>query len=446
MVSLLCIGWLSYRALIRRGLTANQSGLIALIFMTSPVVLLLGQTFMTDLPFLAFFAGALLCFPLAHNSRRLIVFLVLASLAYLTRQFGVVLFPIALISLLSQSTKRDWSSFRVVLMTGCVLLVITLWVQSFAISEGLPYVSNLSVAIERIQSSPGQWWNSVLRRMGGIGLYIGMLSIPVLPALAPDIKRSNLWVWGGLLSLSALGTSVLSSQNPFSPFRGNMFYAFGLGPQTLPDLFTLHQADLSIQYSWGVAVLIMLSLLSFMVLLFKCLSHRRQLTKSGSVYLIGAALLYLLTLFLPGTFFDRYVLPAWWTLLVVLASEMDFSKFRMMLTISLTICFALFSFVATTDYLNWQQTRWSIQGEARSRGILPEQIDGGYEVNGWLGNDILEPGKQGYDIHNPGFREYLITFTRIPETEVLETRIFDRLLTPGIDTIYLLKRSAAPED
>lgn len=441
MICLLALGGMTLKTVFESGLTYWHALLISITVITSPAVFLLGQTFMTDLPFLCFFSAAILVFPRQHQPVRLGLFLVLASLAYWTRQFGLVLFPAAIFVLLAQANANSRISALNVFLFGGALLVLTSFIQSRAIAKGLPYAINLSISWERLSASPKDWIQSVYRRIGGLGVYVGIFLIPLLPALVPSVRREHSRIWLYSLCLSIIGAYLILPAEPFSPFRGNMFYLLGMGPMTLPDTFSLHLNAPVDQQSFWAFCLIFLSLFCFFLVLYRLAISWKQVAFPGRNIFVGIALLYLLTLFLPGTFFDRYVLPFWWILVILVAPSLQFSRVRTVLTAGFVILIALFSMVATSDYLKWQNTRWAMQSEANSMGILPDVIDGGYEMNGWLGNDILGSVRVGYDIHNPGFRPYVISFSRIPNMEVMLTRPTQSMLLSSPDSLFLLKRS-----
>ena len=87
--------------------------------------------------------------------------------------------------------------------------------------------------------------------------------------------------------------------------------------------------------------------------------------------------------------FDRYLLavvPALFVL--VLVNEARSGSIRMLrwrgaLSLALIVIYAADSVAAIHDYLAWNRTRWIATGTLMQSGVSPNQIEGGYEFNGW---------------------------------------------------------------
>jgi hypothetical protein len=67
---------------------------------------------------------------------------------------------------------------------------------------------------------------------------------------------------------------------------------------------------------------------------------------------------------------------------------------RLLLGTILALPVGWFAVAGVHDYFRWNDARWSQVGVARSLGVSAENLDGGYEVNGWLNYDNYLRGSQ----------------------------------------------------
>ena len=110
----------------------------------------------------------------------------------------------------------------------------------------------------------------------------------------------------------------------------------------------------------------------------------------------------------------------------------------------IVIFFAIYSIIGTYNYLEWNRVRWFLGESLVSKGILVENIEGGYEMNGWylynkdLGNKPTPTWAPWYvmDIAKGHQMKYIISFSNLGGYEVLDKKKVNTILS-DIDYIYL---------
>lgn len=99
------------------------------------------------------------------------------------------------------------------------------------------------------------------------------------------------------------------------------------------------------------------------------------------------------------------------------------------------------SAAGTRDYFAWNRERWDLIRSAESRGITADQLDGGFEYNGWRRHEIqprgVGPGKSWWWVKDD---EYAIAFTVPPGYEEVDRRRVRRWLPRSPDTVRLVRR------
>ena len=110
-----------------------------------------------------------------------------------------------------------------------------------------------------------------------------------------------------------------------------------------------------------------------------------------------------------------------------------------MLVLVLTLQ-AMFTVVATRDYLEWNRTRWVATSALLAAGVPRTSIDGGYEFNGWLGYDPGYQRKQGKSPWWVTDDEYVIASGPMPGYSAFRAYPFWRLLAGRESEVVVLRR------
>jgi hypothetical protein len=140
------------------------------------------------------------------------------------------------------------------------------------------------------------------------------------------------------------------------------------------------------------AILLIANLAALARDLITRLVNRRPIDDNETVraFLVFCGIIYLMPL-LPGSLFDRYLIPAipFFAVGIIGVSEIISGssfvnpKSLQLAAITLVTAFSLFAICATRDYLTWNRVRWAaLQDLAQMDHVNVQDIDGGFEFNG----------------------------------------------------------------
>jgi hypothetical protein len=106
--------------------------------------------------------------------------------------------------------------------------------------------------------------------------------------------------------------------------------------------------------------------------------------------------------------------------------------------------YGAFSISGTHDYLAWNRARWqALNNLETEQRVRPDDIDGGFEFNGWYlydPNYRASPGKSWYWVARDDF---MIAFGPVPGFSEMKRYNFQRWLPPGKGSILILRRTKA---
>jgi hypothetical protein len=400
----------------------------------SPIYLYLQTTFMTDLwGHVAALLGVLGWFGAraraeARGSASVVSPLAaigvgaLIGASFWSRQFCAVAFPAvagaSLLRLLVYDTARLRASLGALLAGSAVFALLIRAYFPWAQSTGnlRPEFSQPLAALWRIE--PVAW----LIGAANLLVYATAFFAPVLALLAwPRRSRKGLTaVAVGLVGLALVGWALLqthaetesapaASLHRVFPFAGNVLYNAGLGPITLTDVY---QLDLG-GPRWPTSVWIGIQLVLFalaalwapvLLALRRLVSRERPalaVELSAFAVLFGAASLLVPLQAYKFAVFDRYYLPCLFALAIVLAQALGEGppprRWRAAPFAALLLPLVLFSFAGLHDQFRWNEARWALVARAQALGVRPTNLDGGYEVNGWLAVDAVQSGATASD-------------------------------------------------
>ena len=89
---------------------------------------------------------------------------------------------------------------------------------------------------------------------------------------------------------------------------------------------------------------------------------------------------------------DRYYLPCLLGVLIGLTARTAErpAPARTWLPLATALPLMWFSIAGAHDYFRWNDARWRAVEIARTAGATPQNLDGGFEVNGWLNYDAVK--------------------------------------------------------
>jgi hypothetical protein len=487
--------FLAYRILARLGFGVFACFAGTAVLLLNPLFLNLTYSFMTDLPYLAFFLAALLFYLRAAQSGSRVALLIGAlftTLALAQRQMGVLLVPAAGLYFFFHRRRLALSSPDWILLLLPALAFGALSLEHFARTAGLPGLAALL--------NPATWARlyairpltdyGSLASLYPIQLYgIVTLSVPaylglfILPLLIAGLIRGahTLRASAGtflplaaaclatLLGLRSLlgGTQVGALQVETLPFLTSILNRCGIGPgagqvivgECLPIFPPGVWKALTLASLLGGAMLMALSILWV-------IEKLRGFSWKGLVYTArdegpagevprGLGLVLLAGAFqvIPSYLVwpqDRYLVP-----LILPAAALALDGFRRIrlsrsaIALGLLL-FGLYGLAGLHDYLAWNRLRWEMGRRLIAEGVRLEQIEAGLEWDGWhlyfnqerrvLG-PLSSPYLLWYTRALPELDpEYLVSFTAIPGYRVLQARRYHSYLHRADRTLYLSQR------
>lgn len=451
------------------GLTRTLGGppklalLGGLILAVNPLYLGLAHTFMTDVPFLAVVILSLLL--LIKSLQRdsiafLVIGLALAFLAILIRQLGiVVLVGFAAAYLI----KHGFRFFNIAKVTALVIAGVMLHFayQHWLVDSGRTPLLTLHADAGKLHIPTVMM---VIKKFLIMLMYTGFFILPVLPVfLARDGKlfgqhKKIFWISALLL---IVGFFILFQwTDNILPLTGNILLESGLGPLTLRDTYNsglnFPSIPPALAFFWSVMTL--LSIFAGAVVLYYVAVATRQSwtnfkTARESVWpytlLIALILSYFAILMIIAAsfpLFDRYflvILPLLFWLMVITAPGRPFQSGAVKLSLVLIFFYAMFSVAATHDYLAWHRARWLATNDLMQvEGAKPQQIDGGYEFNGWYLYDAKYKQSRNKSWWWVVDDEYIIASGPIAGYKLIRRYSFDRWLMQRSSDVWVLQRIA----
>jgi len=449
----------------------------ALVVAINPVYFLLANTFMTDVPFFACTVLAFLFLVRAirrNNKPDLLIGAIFACLAVLIRQFGIVI-PVAFgIAYIARKGFRPGSLLAALFPTGLAVFALLMYQLAFRSQTNYGHL-NFSNALV---NPPEVILLSFLKFGFAAMLYLGLFVIPLLSVYIPAFWRSlsskkrfaSSIFWLGFCGFALILLITTQRSMPLLKEAGNILTPAGLGPATLRDVMILqlpHLPPLSSAIWWminifsiiGAGWLLQIFYFAF-IRAYPLRFHGTRLFHQANPgglsilrenwFLLFAGItffLYLIPLSITGLY-DRYLIFLLPFVLGVSAEALSpvqpsIQWKQALYLIPLILGNAVFTLGATHDYFSWNQARWeALRYLVEDLQVSPQDIDGGYEFNGWVGyNPSYRPSEQKswWWVEND---EYVISFGPIEYYETLLHVPFVRRIPPEQGSIFILHRQA----
>jgi hypothetical protein len=462
-------GVLALYGLLREGDADHGAAFFgALLLAFNPLYLVLSYTFMSDVPFLAF--SLLSFYFLARGMRRnsgveMVAGLLLACVALLIRQTGLAIFMGFSVAYLAKYGWRLQKALVAAVSLASGFAVQILWHHFLTSRHILPVLYGMQSSLVL---SPRSYvsWHAIKPFIGGLvifSVYLGLFLFPLILWIGPrNLKafcRSRLVRWMTVV-FAVVGAYLLRHMR--LPLWPNILYDLGLGPAILqggspsiPSAGKVFWAVVTFAGFLGSVVLVGAMLLAIgKTRRFSPMTAGKTellviLLASGLIYLVPHSILAL-----TGRAFDRYVLflvPLGIVILFLLASDVGRAKagslvvnMNMSLAVASLILYSTFSIAGTHDYLSWNRARWqALNNLETEQRVRPDEIDGGYEFNGWYlydSNYRASPGKSWYWVARDDF---MIAFGPVPGFAEMKRYHFQRWLPPGQGSILVLRRTQA---
>lgn len=441
------------------GGSRRLSLLAALSIGFSPIFFSLSHTFMTDIPFFSFMVLSVYFFN-RFLQREQFFILLLATLftiaATLVRQLGLMLpaaflFTYAIRALIYPKYRNLKTLFIAVTPLIVGILAYVLFLKWFATVQDLPdNYDNISRLTKRLNKD---FWLGTMQRIGLLVSYIGMFLFPIVlitgrfkfwkkeqnEQFALTRMQRKIVVGLVLFLIACLGVGIAHV------FWGNIFNGIALGPTLLKDgqhfsnipKFTISQGIFVKSLFFGAGILLTFSILP---VLFKSLKKENPQFLSA-LFASMNILIYSGFLILETLFFDRYLIQLFpFVLMLIFVANRKWSnKYSTWAVIALLVM-SLYSIGGTHDYLAWHRAKNEALEHLTEKMKIPtNQIDGGFEFNGWH----RKPGqKKWLGGKSPWWIEkdyYAVTFGDIKGYKRVKAFPFKRWLPPLQDSIFIME-------
>jgi hypothetical protein len=423
------VGVLATYGLLREVRVGSKMSLLgAFIVALNPLYFALSNSFMTDIPSFTFTILSL--YFLMRGLRRdenleIVIGILFSFISILNRQSGLVIFPAFGLAYLVKKGVSIQTFIKAFFPT--ILAIFFLWSYSYWLkSTGrtpLFYNFQIEKLLETFSAGFFKIITTYSENLWIVSVYLGLFLFPFLiikfslqyQSLSARQKQV---IFLPILFVVAIIAALVAKYQPI-PWIGNYLLFLSIGPQTLSGYSSfngnLDKIFIIIIYRvWqiltiigvvGAALLFNYLLMATFQLFNKALNqapeNKLNLDKKWELVLLTSAIiLYFITIgALEKTYwFDRYLI-LFLPLLMVLASisTLNFSKNQTKFN-SKIACISLilllfcggFTISATHDYLSWNRVRWqALNNLMQDFKISPNQINGGFEFNGWyFGNRI----------------------------------------------------------
>ncbi len=435
-------------------ITSNKkvSFIGALILLTNPLYIVSSNSFMTDVPFLAFVIFSVLFFSKSLQTDTfwfLVVGTIFAIIATLIRQFCIAIpFAYAIASIIKHkpgirhSFKYFIPAILAIIAYNCGLI----WLKHIG-SELRPYAGH---TVAGFLSNPGTIAAQVFERTGHILYYPAFFLFPLLIC---NIKR----VYSSLSSKQKKAVlafplifimSLLSTwhQLPYGP----IIHDWSIGVKTLrtgnimtPDLeFDIKQITIN-SIGFIGAILLLMNIGSILVKLINSFkTGSLNVISAYQIFILAGISGYALLLFIPVFFFDRYTLLFIPFFLLLILSDWSpasiLRPYKLVFSGVFIFLITYFSVTATHDYLAWNRSRWqALHYLTTDLKISSHKIDGGSEYAGWI-NEPFYPNQQNTAVTNDD--EYIVTFNNLDGYVIMKQFPYQNYFPYETRNIYILHR------
>ena len=427
----------------------------SLVLLLNPVYFHLTYSFMTDVPYLAFFSLAIFFFlkALKYDSLKFLIAGEIATVfSFMIRQNGILLYLGMLTCLIIMIVKRKEHK---------ILKGIKFWVILF-----LPLIFMIIYFLWRYQDIfffspitnkfPGRdFIVNILKSFFIILPYLGLFFSPLLIGYVcnlNNIKYNKVYlkVIPFLLILFIINFVNIKLQL-LMPYLKSIISAEGIGCtiniQGIKDpMFSL---DWIIFFTFISSFFVSIFLGILISNISKKTEDKKRTFFLFLIYSVGLINFISIIILKSDKLYDRYFLPLILPGIVLIFDFYRGQKLSKVITIFFLIIMGVFSVKGMKDCISWNDVRWQAGNFLLSRKIPVDQIDGGYEWNGWFLYNIrnknlrdLWQSKQyryGKNLYPIG-RKYVISFSPLKNYKTFKKIKYRACLGKREQFIYILEK------
>lgn len=443
----------------------------ALVLALNPLYFQLSNTFMTDIPFLAFAMLALYFFMRGmkrESNLELLIGTLFACLAALTRQIGVIItlsFGFAYI-VKNGISKRSLvkASLPAVLVCGTLILY-----QGWLMFTGrLPVAYNCQIDYLFNPHLMGYYPFPIVYLFCYTGfitlLYLGLFLFPFLILFQNGwhklSSRQKALGFLALLIFFVVVIGVLISgilRKQLMMLSGNVLNNFGYGPALLPGGSYRYLPVIPVTLRLYITVI---SVIGAALLLWYLFLGIRQLLQRPSkvrpvsdkwilALVLSSCVFYGVSICLAKSYHDRYqvfLLPLLVIIAAIVKRNVKLSTHRLFTIIGIIVIavYGVFAIGATHDYLSWNRVRWKAARDLIEKARVPAgDINGGFEFGAWhaYSSQIRYVCDQRWWWGKNIKYKYLITFGPVNGYEEIKRYPYKRWIPLRQGNIYVLRKT-----
>ncbi len=437
---------------------------LALIF--NPLFLSQCFTFMTDITFVSLAIFSILFLHLGVQRSRLlliVVGLLLALVAILTRQIGIVI-PIGFVTACFVHPKgRELGRPKMLFLAVSITVIPWLGYEFFLYLIGSTPITKHQVvhkilAYPLTKGFPG-YLGFLCSHLFIAMCYACFLVSPVLALRYGQYLRSNIFRYflGALTAaFIILEVAILAGLvDPPVVFYRNVIFDFGIGPILLKDTYIMgieRTATISTPLFY---LLVYWAVLTVVVVIVLGISSLRRLLKSDSKiestpmsfiasFSLIASLIYLGIILLTG-FHDRYLIPVCILFIVWLVSDMPPAEDSLLSLWKFTpalvplLFLSVVSVLGLSDFMDMKRSLHNAHNYlVNDLETTPCQVDGGFEFNGYHCYQKDFKPIEGLSWWWVAREDYLVTLGPLRGYRIIKTFPFDRYIGPN-GAIHILQ-------
>jgi hypothetical protein len=426
----------------------------SLTLLLNPIYFNLSNTYMTDINFNTLMLVAFYFAWQFFETRKSIYFVlvfVLSALLVLCRQFGIV-FPFCFALACLFSGEKKWLNFSYAILGSLIVFGIFKWYESF-LHRMLPEYASYITTSNKISITDSDLTDRIIFNLSNRFNSIVLVMLVYAAPLAILFYRSLFSTIKPLVILIITILNVLLITYCFTSTNflfGNIFMTMTVGPDTffdnghaflqeeIPgsagDIFKITVFYLKLFFATIVTTVISLAL-------FKAIKDKSSFSPFGwkpfglLLFLVASA--YLLLLFTPDSFFDRYTLSLI-TASIIGISFIPHSNFvKARYSVPLLLIFAYAAVMGTKDYFTLNKTRWeAVNLVKKETNASIRKINAGFEVNCW------DDGSEIWWANYLDLKEYdyLIQYNNAPSFVPYKTFEFQRYFPYKKDRLTIFVR------
>lgn len=403
----------------------------------------LSMTFMTDVFFasmLIFALHALVNYNASGKVSAYVWFCFWLVIAMLSRQqalvFGLLIVP----SVIKQQKNVIWKVVLAALPTFLCWLASDKYRHHLVANHIGHNIQQMHHLVEYLKDAPID--KHLLQAAEGL-LVLGSILLPVslflLLQYRKEVNRKALL----LLLLTSVGAFVLTMKALGQYPSGNILKVLEIGPRVIKANGDPISAELSATLRRFYYLLDFVSLSLLLFFLIKKWSIRALFVEGfwGKMIYVAVAGIYLVFVSVSNAYFDRYIFPvALLALMLLVPLNTEVSRRTRMITTSVILLIYAISLIENRDYFTWQKQRSAAIAYLYAHGAKPNEIDGGFEFNGWVKKNNIYPSDKQKSWWWVVEDNYIVSGAPVIQTKTDTIFVYQRLIPFEKDTVFVVSK------